>query len=336
MRVTQQDIARIANVSQATVSRVVQGDDKVEPSIRIRVQAAMREHAYAPDVRARQLRSKRTGLIGLVLQRPPGGLAADPFFASLTADILDALVDTEYHLCLDLVTGEDRQSAVYEEMLRSRRVDGLILVESQASDPRLQWLAQNRFPFVLIGNPIDADEVHSVDNDNVAAAEIATAHLLEKGYRNPAFLAARDGITVSDDRIAGYRRAMGDRPLRVAHADFGAEAAFAVTRDLFARYPDVDSVVVLDDYMAFGTVGALRQAGKRIGPDVGLVSFNDTHLCDMVEGGLTSVSLNMPLLVDSACDRLLSIVEKKKVDGPLRQIVPCELKARRSSFGRSA
>src|ERR1700709_2155594 len=124
MRVTQSDIARLAKVSQATVSRVLSGDDRVETLIRDRVLLTMREHNYRPDVRARSLRLRRTGLIGLVLKRPHGGLVDDPFFASLTSGIIDALSGTPNHLCLDMVTDEQSQEGVYDEMLRTRRVDG--------------------------------------------------------------------------------------------------------------------------------------------------------------------------------------------------------------------
>ncbi|RYG23622.1 LacI family transcriptional regulator, partial [bacterium] len=181
MRVTQQDIARIANVSQATVSRVLAGDEKVEPNIRERVMEAVQRKNYKPDVRARSLRGAGTGLIGLVVNRPPGGLANDPFFARLTAEIIDYLAGHPYHLCLEGVGEGIGQTAIYDEMLRTRRVDGLILVESEARDERVARLRKDKFPFVLLGNPLASEEVHSVDNDNVHAAEIATTHLLDGG-----------------------------------------------------------------------------------------------------------------------------------------------------------
>jgi len=333
MRVTQLDIAKIASVSQATVSRVLAGDEKVEVAIRERVIKAMRDHNYQPDVRARSLRSKRTGLIGLVLNRPAGGLGDDPFFSSLISDILDVLSGRPYHLCLDMVSSEAGQSAIYDEMLRTRRVDGLILVESEARDHRIARLQQDNFPFVLIGNPLNSEEIHSVDNDNVLAAEIATKHLLDQGFRRVGFLAARTGVTVSDDRVAGYQRAVRGRQEDhlIWHADFGPHAAREAARAVL-RSPDrPDAIVVLDDFMALGVVGAARDLGLRIPHDLGLVSFNDTNLCDLIDGGLSSVSLSMPEIVRSACQRLLEIIEERASDCPRRTIVPCELKVRGSS-----
>jgi DNA-binding LacI/PurR family transcriptional regulator len=333
MRVTQLDIARIASVSQATVSRVLSGDDKVEAAIRDRVTEVMRQHNYQPDVRARSLRSRRTGLVGLVMNRPVGGLADDPFFAGLTAEILDFLSERPYHLCLDMTASEAGQTAIYDDMLRTRRVDGLLLVESEATDYRIERLQMDRFPFVLIGNPLTSDQIHSVDNDNVFAAEMATRHLLNSGYRRVGILAGRKGITVSDDRIAGYQRAIRGQQEEhlIYHADFGAKAAAAVARDVLRGPEAPDALVVLDDYMALGVVGVARESGLRIPEQLGLVSFNDSNLCDLVEGGLTSVSLNMAEIVRTACDRLLRIIENRSLPSVRRALVPCELRVRGSS-----
>ncbi|MDX2066639.1 MAG: LacI family DNA-binding transcriptional regulator [Fimbriimonadaceae bacterium] len=333
MRVTQQDIARIASVSQATVSRVLAGDEKVEAAIRERVIEAMRAHNYQPDVRARSLRSQRTHLIGLVLNRPSGGLSDDPFFAGLIAEILDFLNGRPYHLCLDMVNSEAGQTFIYDEMLRTRRVDGLILVESEARDHRILRLQMDRFPFVLIGNPMPGNEIHSVDNDNVLAAEIATRHLLDQGYRRVGMLAARPGVTVSDDRLAGYRRALFGRQddEYVCHADFGSAAAREAARVLLRQPNRPDALVVLDDFMAFGVVGAARELGIRIPNELGLVGFNDSNLCEMIEGGLSSVSLNMSDIVRRACDRLLQIIENRYEGAPRRVVVSSSLVIRGSS-----
>lgn len=332
MRVTQQDIARIANVSQATVSRVLAGDGRVEGVIRDRVVAVMKEHNYQPDSRARSLRSKRSGLIGLVVKRPQGGLSDDPFFANLVSHIIDFLVDTPFHLCVDMVVSASSQEAVYDEMLRTRRVDGLILVEAEASDERILRLQAEGFPFVLLGNPItDSDRLWSVDNDNVHAGELATRHLMQQGFAKIGFLGGPEGVVVSEDRALGYRNAIGSVAPLIWHAEFGLQAARQSALDILSSDRRPDALVVLDDFMAMGVVLAARELGLRIPEDLGLVSFNDSSLCGLLEGGLTSVSLNIPEMVRLATGRLLKIIEESPIYGERRVIVPCELKARGSS-----
>lgn len=336
MRVTQKDIASMAGVSQATVSRVLGGDGRVEETIRARVRAAMRERNYKPDVRAQALRKQRTGLIGLVVKRTHGGLMEDPFFGALTGAIVERLAGKPYHLCVDMASTESSHEALYDEMLRSRRVDGLILVESEARDERIERLQADRFPFVVIGRPSSEGVlagVLSVDNDNAHAGEVATAHLRENGFRRIGFLGARKGVTVSDDRIEGFLRAGGD-PGLVFHADFGAEAAREMAMRVLGTKRRPDALVVLDDFMAMGVVSAARDLGLRVPHDLGLVAFNDSPLCSLLDGGLTSVSLDLATLVNTACKRLLKAIEDREPSGEARTIVPARLVARGSSVRR--
>ncbi len=333
MRVTQQDIARFAQVSQATVSRVLAGDGRVEPDIRQKVLEAIEQHNYQPDVRARSLRTQSTGLIGLAVKRPHGGLDGDPFYTSLISEILDGLEDTEYHLCIETVPEGPDQFEAYDELLRTRRVDGLVLVESEADDERLELLQRDRFPFVLIGNPM-GHRVWSVDNDNVYAGQIATQHLFESGYRKVGFIAGRHGVTVSEDRIEGYTRIVNQfesEPM-VWHSDFGLEAARDVALLALSGKDAPEAMVVLDDYMAMGVVVASRMLGIRIPQDLGLVSFNDSNLCLVLECGLSSVSLDIPRLVRTALSTLLHLTGSKELVEPKRVVVPCFLRVRGSSI----
>lgn len=332
MRVTQSDIAKLAKVSQATVSRVLAGDDRVEDKVRNRVLQAAAKHNYRPDVRARSLRTARTNLIGLVLKRPHGGLVDDPFFSALTAGIMDYLVGKPYHLCVDMVTDDRAQSQVYDDLLRTRRVDGLILVETEARDQRIELLQRDEFPFVVLGNPGN-DNIASVDNDNVHAGRIAARHLVEAGYKRIGFLGGPKGVTVSDDRIAGFCEVLSEAGIepKVWHSPFGFDAAARRAREIFSQGEGPGAMVVLDDFMAFGAITAARSNGLRVPEDLGIVSFNNSSLCNLVDGGLTSISLNMSLIVEHAVDTLLSIIDDPSGSMTKRTIVPCELMVRRSS-----
>lgn len=337
MAIKQSDIAKLARVSQATVSRVLSGDARVEPQIRDRVLTVVREHNYRPDVRARAFRLSRTGLIGLVLKRPHGGLVDDPFFAVLTSAIVDALSGKDYHLCLDMVTDEYSQESVYDEMLRTRRVDGLILVEPEADDERVELLQQDRFPFVIIGNP-NNPEIASIDNDNVLAGSMATQHLIDGGFKRIGFIGGPRGVAVSDDRIQGYCESLSKHGLTemVWNCEFGLDAAKAMAEQIFLSAPLPDAIVVLDDFMAFGVLLAARSRLIRVPDDVALVSFNDSVLCRLVEGGLTSVNLNIEMMVNRAISRLLQIIDAEESAQPGRELVPTQLSIRGSSTPRTA
>lgn len=333
MKVTQIEIAKLAQVSQATVSRVLSGDPKVAPLIRDRITRVMSEQNYRPDSRARSLRSRRTQLIGLVVNRAPGSLSDDPFFSGFISEIIDYLRSSQYHLCLDSATTGNSEAAVYDELLRTRRVDGLILVESEARDHRISLLQEDHFPFVLLGNPLGSTEIHSVDNDNVQAGAMATEHLLEQGYKRIGIIGARSGVTVSDDRIAGYQKAIRGHQSEhlIWHADFGLQPTLATARLLLRMENRPDAFVVIDDYMAMGVVAAARELGVKIPTELGLVGFNDSSLCGLIEGGLTSVSMNIPGLVRRACSTLIRLIETDGLPAK-RSIEGCDLKVRGSSL----
>ena len=332
MRVTQADIAKMANVSQATVSRVLAGDDRVEDTARDRVMTVVKKHNYQPDVRARSLRTARTGLIGLVLKRPHGGLVDDPFFSALIAGIMDYLVGKPYHLCVDMVTDDQSQTAVYDEMLRTRRVDGLILVEAEASDQRIELLQRDAFPFVLIGNP-DNECITSVDNDNVHAGRVAAQHLVNQGFKNIGFLAGPQGVIVCEDRIEGYRQVLGEAGLesKVWYSPFGYDAAARRAHEIFTKREQSAAMIVLDDFMAFGVITAARAHGIRIPDDLAIMGFSNSTFCNLLDGGLTSISLNISLIIEHAVDLLLGLVRDPAAAPIQRVIVPCELMVRRST-----
>jgi DNA-binding LacI/PurR family transcriptional regulator len=332
MRVTQLDIARNAGVSQATVSRVLAGDKRVDADKRERVLLVMKQANYQPDVRAQSLRKKRTNLVGLVLRRNEGGVKDDPFFATLLTEITEVLSETAYHLCLDMAVDDDSHSRVYDEMLRSRRVDGLILVEPRMDDVRLARLQRDNFPFVVIGNP-QGKFSHSVDNDNVLAARQACLHLLEQGYRDIGFLAGPAGLAVVEDRLIGYRMALAERrhEPRVWHAEFGPVAAREAARDILSRRDRPEALIVMDDFMATGVVDFCMAHGVRIPEDLGIVSFNDSVYANFLAGGLTSINMNFPTMVREAVAKLIRMVESTETVEPSRLVVSCELKARQSS-----
>lgn len=331
MRVTQQDIAKLAKVSQSTVSRVLAGDDRVEAVLRDRVLAAMAKKKYYADSRARSLRARQANLVGLVLKRTEGGIKDDPFFASLISELTEVLRSHGHHLCIDIAHSPEEQAAIYDEMLRTRRVDGVVVVEPEMHDPRLAQLQKDEFPFVVIGNP-GGLPVSSVDNDNVLAGRTATLHLLDNGFHNVGFLAGPDGVQVSDDRCTGYSFAMRERGEieMVWHADFGVKAAEQEATRILSQSVRPRALVVLDDFMALGVVMAAHRQGLRIPEDLALVSFNDTSLCGAVQGGLTSINLNVESLVKQACRILQARINKSDTE-IVRQLIPCELRVRRSS-----
>ena len=331
----QVEIARLAGVSQATVSRVLKGDPQVNAEMRERVLAVVQQLGYVPDARAQSLRSQRTRLLGLVIHRDPDALAGDPFFSALIAMIVAQAGRYDYHLCVDTARTARSQRAIYEELLRTRRVDGLILVESETHDRRIERLSHEGFPFVLIGRYEPEDAVCTVDNDNISAAHMATDYLLRMGRRRIAYIGGPVELTVTRDRLRGYRDALeahgiGYNPHRVMFAEFNAHSAASATIDLLSQSPPPDAILALDDMLAIAAMRTAKQHGYRVPDDIAIVGFNDSPLCEYVEPRLTSIAVEIPLLARKATEMLIGLIEGRE-PSPKRQIAPARLVKRDSA-----
>lgn len=332
----QSEIAKLAGVSQATVSRVLKGNPQVNEEMRRRVLAVVQELGYVPDARAQSLRSQRTHLLGLVVHRSPEALAGDPFFSTLIAAIIDHASKHDYHLCVDTARTARSQRAIYEELLRTRRVDGLILVESETRDRRIERLSSEGFPFVLIGRYEPEDAIYSVDNDNIGAAYMATEYLIRTGRRRIAYIGGPAGLTVTRDRLQGYKNALEAcgipyDPRLVVFAEFSERSAASAMTELLSQSPPPDAVIGLDDVIAAGAMREAKRHGLHIPEEIAFIGFNDSPLCRYVEPSLTSIAVDIPTLAGRATETLIALIEGRTPDAPKRQIVPARLVKRESA-----
>lgn len=333
----QTEIARIAKVSQATVSRVLNNDPQVNEELRQRVLAAVEAYDYVPDARAQSLRNsnKLSKTLGLVIHRAPARLAHDPFFSALIAAILEQGGKHGYHLCVDAARTVHSRRAIYEELLRSRRVDGLILVESETDDERIERLDAQGFPFVLIGRYERGDTIYSVDNDNVGAAKMATEYLLGKGHTRIAYIGGPEGLVLTRDRLNGYQAALNEAGLTADgslafFSDFTEDGSARIMRDLMSLQDPPTAVLAMDDVLALGAMRAAKQLGKRVPDEMAIVGFNNSPLCSYVEPTITSVAVDIPALAKAATDMLIHLIEGRAVE-PKRCIVPSHLVIRSSA-----
>lgn len=332
---TQDQIAKLSRVSQATVSRVLRGDPRVNEELRQRVLAVIHQLGYVPDARAQSLRSQRTEMLGLVLHRSPQQLARDPFFSALIASIIEFAGKEGYHLCVDAARAVQSRRAIYEDLLRTRRVDGLILVEPQTQDERMPRLLEEGFPFVLIGRYEPTDAVYSVDNDNVGAGRMATEFLIHKGHRRIAYISGPRGIFVCEDRYQGYRQALEEAglcyaPELVAWRDFSEEHGYRSMNRLLDLPKPPTAVVAVDDLVAIGALRAAKKRGIAVGKHLAIIGFNDTPFCEYVEPPLSSVAVDIRALAHAATQVLINLIEGYQVS-ERRHIVPCRLTERAST-----
>ena len=291
---TLDEVAVLAGVSRATVSRVINDSPRVSPEAREAVQAAVAELRYVPNRMARSLVTRRTDTIALVLNEPNTQVFSDPFFASIVRGLSATLADTDLNLVL-LTARDEREQEKVGRYARQGHVDGVILMSVHSDDPLPDILAVAGVPLVLCGRPFDGREVAYVDADNSGGAVVATEHLLGTGRRRIATVTGPLDMIAGVDRYAGWRQALTAAgvepdPDLVAEGDFTEAGGRRAMEELLARAPDLDGVFVASDPMAAGALRALRAAGRRVPEDVAVVGFDDAAVAETTDPPLTTVA----------------------------------------------
>lgn len=285
---TLEDVARVAGVSRATVSRVINGTRNVDRRIQETVRKAIAKTGYAPNRAARSLVTRRTGTIALVVSGAgeAGGaeeafaarVFSDPFFGRVAGGAVGFLRTRGVHPVLMFAETEQARAEVVG-FLRQGSADGALLVSTHAEDPLPARLVEAGVPAVLFARPARPIPISFVDLDHKAAAQLAADHLVARGCRQVATISGPLDVPAGQDRLTGFRDAMarhGNAYVPAVEGGFTARSGAAAMTRLLAEHPDLDGVFAANDLMAQGALEVLREHGRRVPEDVAVVGFDDS------------------------------------------------------------
>ena len=319
---TLQDVATLAGVSPATVSRVMNNVRNVDPALHSTVMQAVSDTGYVPNRMARSLVTRRAGSIALVIseaeQRPAvdpfmSRFFSDPFFGRVLGGLLSAIAPGGVHLSMTL-TGTDQTRAGVVSSLRQGHLDAVAVISLHPGDPFPGQLAAAGVPAALFGRPNAAVDISYVDLDNVAGGQLAGEHLLARGCRRIATITGSLDMPAGADRLVGFRAALaaaGRAEVPLAEADFTPAGAIAAMRALLADHPDLDGVFIASDVMAQAALSVLAEHGRAVPGDVAVVGFDDssaalacypqlTTICQPVEDMAAQMGRVLLAALDSA------------------------------------
>lgn len=306
------DVADRAGVSVATVSRVLNDRGYLSDQTRAKVQAAIDELGYRPNLVARSLLSKRTGTVGLIVPS-----VALPFYGEVAVGVENALAERGFRLLLCNSYGRSDRELELLDLLVANRVDGII--SGAHNDPLPHYAALSQ-PVVTIDREL-APHIPNVRAQNQAGGELATTELLRHGCRRPALLTSRSHERNLRER--GYRRILesaGIEPVVVA-ADFNTpepERTLQVHAALDAVAPLVDGVFATDDLLAARALEWARIAGISVPGDLRLIGFDGTSTMRMALPGLTTVEQPINDICVTAVALLLDQVKEREAGAPPR------------------
>ncbi|MBW4700467.1 MULTISPECIES: LacI family DNA-binding transcriptional regulator [unclassified Micromonospora] len=333
MGVSLKDIAERAGVSLATVSNVVNGYRPVGEGTRQRVQRAIDELGYTPNLSARHLRRGRTGLIALAVPE-----LTNPYFAELADVAIREAAGLGYTLLMENTAAERGAELALLEGAQRHLIDGLIL--SPVAIGREEVLARRaRMPLVLIGEGVYDVPYDHVAIDNVAASRTATAHLVALGRRRIAFVGAPPGGDRQSAhlRIRGYREALDaagipfDPGLVVPTEQFGRADGEHAMRHLLSLDHPPDAVLAYNDLTAIGALRTLTRSGAGVPDDVAVAGIDDIEEGRFSNPTLTTVAPDKRAIGRSAVRRLVSRIEGE--GGPPMHVQPSFHLVTRESTG---
>lgn len=316
-QVTSQDVANKAGVSRTTVSLVLNdvAGAQISPQTRQRVIQVAKELAYVPDAAAQALASRRSRIIGLLLTRSTHHIISDAYITQTLDGLLEIAHQNDLRLLIDIID-PDHQEKAYWEMVRSKRIDGILLSGPRFDDKALNVLDKEGFPTVLIGQ-LPESEFYCVDVDNCAAAHTAVTHLIELGHSKIAcIINAPVSYSSAVDRLRGYRLAIEEsgldfNPQLVRYGDFDVKSGYNHMKNLLESGVDFSAAFVASDTVALGAKAAIREYGLRIPDDIALVGFDDLPIAKYFSPPLTTMHLPAVELARKAGELLIKLLRSE-------------------------
>ncbi len=318
--ITIREVAQQAEVSMATVSRVLNGSTSVDPILAERVHAAAAHLKYQPSQVARMLAGQGSTLIGLLVTD-----MHNPFFLDLIRGVEEVAQQHGYLVVVCNTLENSQKEARYLEVLAREPIAGAIVVPTQGHIAGIEYLKERHIPFVAVDRRVEDRSIDCVVIDNTAAAREAVNHLIANGYRRIGVLAGLRSVTNMNERVAGYRQALQNASIpREALLEqrgllVGGDVGFRLAKKLLDLDPPVDAIFAANNRLTIGALQAIYACGKRIPDDVALVGFDETQWAIPEVISLTTVLQSAYELGSAAANRLIQRLQKP--DAPRQEIV---------------
>ena len=320
-RATIRDIADLAGVSIATVSRVLNDRPDVAPGTREAVLQVVREHGFSTNRGARGLSSGRTGIIGLTLP-----LVNDAYFGPMLSGAAEALYEQDMRIVLCPTLHEhDREVSLLERLMRGT-TDGAILMLPEESADELRNLQRQGYPFVVV-DPREPppDGIPCVSAMHASGAKQAVEHLLELGHTRIGAIAGNPGWYATEERLTGFRGALAaagilPHPELIAYSDWRLPRGIAAAEQLLSLPEPPTAIFAFNDNVAIGVLHAARELGLSVPEDVSVVGFDDTAQATIVLPPLTSVRQPLAEMGRTGVSLLTRILEGQRLDALSMQL----------------
>lgn len=335
MNVTITDVAKAAQVSIATVSRVFNKSGRVDPETRRRVMEAANALNYIPDARGRSLSTRRAEVIGLLLPDLYG-----EFFSEVIRGADQTARQNCYHLLLSSSHNSKEDIAAALHAMRGR-VDGIIIMSPHLDAHTLNTNLPHGIPAVVLNCYLDGEAFDALNIDNFNGAYQLVKHLLGHGHTRIAIIKGTEQNIDAQERLRGYRKALEDAGAFIdgryeLQGNFDEESGYHAVREILSLTPRPTAVFASNDSMAIGALSALRAKGVDVPGELAIAGFDDIPVAEFLTPGLTTMRVHISTLGVKAVEELLSAITGKSTHEKKQTLIVPELVVRESCGCRSA
>lgn len=320
MRVTIRDVAKKAQVSISTVSKVINDSPTIPSSTKKRIRQIMKELNYYPNRIARSFAQQSSYTIGILMELKRSYAFIDPYLYEILGGIEEVAQQNGYLLTLSNSDSIVNSGNALDKLIMEKRVDGLIIHVASITKNVIQKLEEHDFPYIVIGQPEYDTNVCWIDINNKLAGEIATTHLIEEGYSHIAFIGGKSKDAISAKRQSGYKTVLQNHSIKVnkdyvKEGDADTEGGYRMMNELLDLPTPPDSVVCVSNFVAFGAIKAIQERGLKIPKDIALIGFDNYPLSQYTDPPLSVVDIDVFELGVHAANALMN-----KLKNPTLQV----------------
>lgn len=329
-----QAVAKLAGVSIATVSRVLNGTAHVNDDVTARVRAAVEQLQYQPSRAARALRANHSTIIGLLITD-----IQNPFFTALVRGVEDMVQRNGYSLILCNSDENPIKERQYVEVLCAERVAGAIITPTREHQSALKLFREHNIPIVAVDRRIKDNETDAVLVDNVRGAREATTHLIMNGYKRIGIITGPMNTTTGRKRLEGYRLSLHEAgiphdPAIERIGSFREDSGRQLTLELMGLEEPIDALFVANNLMTLGALAALNECQRRVPDDIALVSFDEMPWATLSAISLTTVTQPVYEIGSTAALRLFQRLQNPTAFTRQEIVLAPTLRIRDSSRSR--
>ncbi|GLS91240.1 transcriptional regulator GalR [Psychromonas marina] len=310
--ITIKEVSELAQVSQATVSRALNGHATVKEANKIKVFEAIEKLGYKPNSFAQALASSRSNSIGMLV-----GTLEGPFFGPLMHNVENNVRKKNMHLIV--TSGQESKDKETDSIrfLQSKQVDGLIVIADRLSDDELIKIAKNTPATIILNRYVPELYKQCICIDNELGGYIATKHMLELGHKKIACITGQLSKLDSRDRLQGYRNALAEFGINyeaslIAEGRFDHDGNHEKVRRLLDRHSDITAIFCQNDNIALAVYDVCSDRGLTIGEDISIVGFDNDTYSQHIRPKLTTVNFPVIEMGIEAANSVLSLVHKDK------------------------